>query len=135
MRRCAALALFLVASAAGAGDKPSVRPLDLKAVKLTHAGNAPEAAVAGFPEELAKVKALADAAGRDAVAKQVDFAKEKVVVFAWQGSGGDRLVPELKTDGGKVIAVFTYSPGATDDLRPHGFAFSIPKDAVAEVKK
>ena len=135
MRHCAALALFLVASAAGAGDKPSVRALDLKAVKLTHAGNAPEAAVAGSAEELAKVKALADETSRGAVAKQVDFAKEKVVVFAWSGSGGDRLVPELKTDGGKVLVTFTSAAGATDDLREHGFVFAVPKDAVVIIKK
>ena len=30
-------------------------------------------------------------AGLDAIAKEVDFKKQIVLVFAWQGSGGDKL--------------------------------------------
>lgn len=135
MRLAALTALCLFAPALGAADKAGVRPLDLGSLKLKHAGNAPEAFAAGSAEDLAKLKPLAGNADLGALAKQVDFTKEKVVVFAWQGSGGDKFAPDVKTDGGKVLAVFTYSPGVTDDLRRHGFAFAVPKDAAVEVKK
>jgi hypothetical protein len=65
--------------------------------------------------------------------KHVDFAKEKLVVFAWAGSGQDKLTPVLPTDGKK--AVFTYKVGATDDFHRHGAIFAVPKDATVEVKK
>jgi len=129
------LAVFALASVATAEDTPAIRKLDLKDVKLKHEGIALEPAIASTAEELAKVKAFVDDASRAAVKKQVDFAKEKVVVFSWSGSGGDEVTPELLTTGKKLVAVFKYKPGKTDDVQEHGLIVTVPKDAVVEVKK
>ena len=133
MRLLALLAAFTLVSVAVAEDKPAVRALDLKGVALKHDGNEPKPAEIKSAEELAKAGVFADAAGRDALKKQIDFAKEKLVVFAWSGSGGDKLTPSLAADGKKVA--FAYKAGLTDDIQRHGHAFAVPKDATVEVKK
>jgi hypothetical protein len=135
MRLLAMLAAFGLASAAAAEDKdkPAIRTLDLKGVKLKHEGNAPKPTEIASAEELAKAGVFEDAAGRDAIKKQIDFEKEKLVVFAWSGSGGDKLTSSLAADGKKVA--FAYRAGLTDDLRHHGFAYAIPRAATVEVLK
>jgi hypothetical protein len=115
--------------------KPEVRPLKDVKFAESEAFGVPKPLVISTADELAKSKAFADDAGREAAKKQVDFATEKLVVFAWSGSGRDRLTPELKTDGKKVTAVFAYKVGETDDLRRHAVAFVVPKDATVEVRK
>ena len=139
MRFFATLALLALVSAVSAQDtdKPAVRELDLKGVKLVlpERLTKPKPAEIRSAEELAKAKEFADDASRDAAKKQVDFAKEKLVVFAWAGSGQDRLTPNLVTDGKKVTATFTYKAGATDDFARHARVFAVPRDAAVEVKK
>ncbi len=49
---------------------------------------------------------------------QVDFDKQFVLVFAWKGSGQDRLDYEVLESFPEQI-VFKYKPGLTRDLRPH----------------
>lgn len=85
-------------------------------------------------EELAQSPAF-DATGRAAAKKAVNFAKEKLVVFAWSGSGRDQLTAELQTRGPKRVAVFRYRMGETDDLHRHTQAYAVPKDASVELKK
>ncbi len=63
----------------------------------------------------------------DAIKKQVDFTKEKLLLFAWGGSGQDRLAGKLSADG--KAAAFTYSPGRTRDFRRHVHLFVLPKNA------
>jgi hypothetical protein len=136
--RSAIAAAVLLAVPAFAEDKPQVRALVMKDVKLVQPkdfGAPPKAIEIKTADELAKSAAFADDAGRDAIKKQVDFTKEKLVVFAWSGSGGDQLTPELKADGKKLAAVFTYKVGETDDLRRHALAFVVPKDAEVKVVK
>jgi hypothetical protein len=60
----------------------------------------------------------------DAVAKEVNFKKEYVVVHAWSGSGGDKL--EMKVEGKKVT--FHRTLGRTRDLRRHLKVFALPND-------
>src|SRR5262245_51467254 len=85
-----------VASAADEKDK-LVREIDLKDIKVTP----PEKSVIGKPktikdaEELAKI--IPDEEQAAKVAKKVDFAKEKLVLFAWSGSGRDKLTASEKT--------------------------------------
>jgi hypothetical protein len=70
---------------------------------------------------------LAKAYGKDvadAVAKEVNFKKEYVVVYAWSGSGGDKL--EMKVEDKKVT--FSRSLGRTRDLRRHFKVFALPSD-------
>ncbi len=131
---CAAVAV-LFAVPVFADEPPDVRVLATKDVKFDHAkaGNAPKAVEFKSADELAKSELFADAAGRDAVKKQVNFEKEKLVVLVWSGSGGDKLTGALVKRGG--TAEFTYKGGATDDLRKHAHAFAVPKDAIVEVKK
>ncbi len=68
-------------------------------------------------------KAIPDVDTAAAIAKQVDFTNEVVLLFAWAGSGGDKLtMAEVKE-----AAVFTMAPGRTRDLRQHAKIFALPK--------
>lgn len=129
--RNAVCALVLLAGAASAEDKPAVRELAIKGVtgKYDNVGGAPKPVEVTSADELAQVKQLADDASRDALKKQLDFAKEKLVLCVWQGSGRDRLV----LGGDAKEATLTYSAGETDDLRRHLRAFAVPKDAKVKV--
>ena len=50
--------------------------------------------------------------------EQVDFKKQFVLVYAWRGSGQDRLEYDVAESYPEQI-VFRYTPGRTRDLRPH----------------
>lgn len=130
---CAVAVLFAVPPVLAENMAP--RALDVKGVTFDHAkaGNAPKAVEIRTADELTKSPLFADDASRSAVKKQVDFAAEKLVVFVWQGSGGDRLFSSATKDGTTVT--FSHKVGATDDLRKHAHAFAVPKDATVEVKK
>ena len=58
------------------------------------------------------------------LARQVDFAKESVVLFAWKGSGQDRL----KASTLNHQTVFSLEPGRTRDLREHVRAYALAKN-------
>jgi hypothetical protein len=128
MRTVLCAAAVLLAVPAFAEDKPAVRALETKDVKFDFArrGSQPRPVEIKTAEELAKSPLFKDDDGRDAIKKQVDFSKEKLVMFAWGGSGGDKLTGALLKDG---KASFTYTAGFTDDLRYHAHAFAVPKDA------
>lgn len=53
-----------------------------------------------------------------AISKTVDFEKQIVLLFAWKGSGQDRLQYVLKESLPEQV-MFSYKPGRTRDLRPH----------------
>lgn len=72
--------------------------------------SAEEAAPHFSEDELAKLK------------KQVDFDQQIVLVFAWKGSGQDRLTYEVLESYPEQV-VFTYKPGRTRDLRPHVYVY------------
>ena len=64
----------------------------------------------------------------------VDFDKQQLVIFAWQGSGQDRLHGFLH--GGKgAVANFNYNEGMTEDLRTHSVVYSMPKGTELKVHK
>lgn len=65
-----------------------------------------EAAEYFAEEELAKL------------ARQVDFKNQVVLVFAWQGSGQDKLDYAVAESFPEQV-MFTYRPGRTKDLRSH----------------
>jgi len=66
-----------------------------------------------FPEEdLAKLT------------QQVDFAERVVLVFAWRGSGGDRLEYAVAESYPEQV-FFTYRPGRTRDLVQHVRVYSL----------
>jgi hypothetical protein len=138
MRPVATLAVLLAASAAVAADdkdKAAIKPIPTTDLKLTFpkAGKPTEPAVIGSADELAKNEVVGGSAAE--LKKQVDFAKEKLVVFAWGGSGGDRVAADgLKTDGGKTTAAFALTRGLTRDFRMHFALFAVPKDAEVKVE-
>jgi hypothetical protein len=87
------------------------------------------------PMHIKDAKKLADVFSvkeeQAAIAKEVDFTKESLVVFAWSGSGGDKVTP----GGNDKEVKFTFVPGLTRDFRPHVHLFAIPKDAKLTVLK
>ena len=80
-------------------------------------------------EELAK--AIPDKEAQARVKKEVNFRREKLLFFAWAGSGGDRLTFDEKLAKGKKgpEAVFHFKRGLTRDLRAHHKLFAVPKKA------
>jgi hypothetical protein len=135
MRGAILAVLFLVVPALADNEKPAVRELPTKDVKVVavERGKATEPAEIKSADELAKSPLFADDASRDAVKKQVDFAKEKLVVFSWGGSGQDRIAGELKAEDKSATAVFTYTRGLTRDFRQHASLFAVPKDSKVTV--
>ena len=131
-----AVAVLLAAPVFACGEgPPEVRSLASKGVNFDHekGGNSPKAAEIKSAEELAKSPLFADDDGRSEIKKQVNFDKEKLVVFVWKGSGQDKLTGALVKRGG--TAQFTYTVGLTDDLRRHAHVFAVPKDAKVEMAK
>jgi hypothetical protein len=109
--------------------------LSMKDVKIVRDRNElpPGAVVIASADDLAKSRLFADDAGRDALAKQIDFANKKLVVFVWSGSGGDTITASVRGEAEDKIALFTYTRGETDDLRDHALAFAVPKDYEVKV--
>jgi len=69
-----------------------------------------------------------------ALNKAVDWKKQTVLVFAWRGSGQDKLVPEVEEAEDNVIVKFVYIRGFTRDLRPHTYVYAIRKGVKWETK-
>lgn len=66
------------------------------------------------------------------IADEVDFETQQVAVFAWQGSGEDRLMGRMPQAEG-AEATFTYLAGRTRDLKPHCSIFAMPQGANIQV--
>lgn len=60
----------------------------------------------------------------------VDFNKQQVVIFAWRGSGQDRLMGSQPSD---KKATFHYISGRTRDLRTHTAIYALPKGSSVKV--
>lgn len=128
------LALLVNGGVTEAGGKASTRAVDIKGLNLGEANgkvNAPT--VIANAEDLAK--AVPNKEAREAIAKLVDFGKEKLLFFAWSGSGGDRLGFSDAVVDGKPVVQIHYQPGKTFDLRPHHYLFATAKDATWELAK
>ena len=67
--------------------------------------------------------------------KKVDFNKQVALVFAWQGSGQDRLgyavadAPANEPVVRPEHVVFSFEPGRTRDLRSHAQVYALRNDA------
>lgn len=123
-----AVAILLVGSAAMADDKPAVKEIDTKDFKIMapRDGKATAPTEIKTADELAKNAMLKEAA--EAIQKHVNFQKEKLVLFAWWGSGQDRITSDDKSPG-----TFIYTLGFTRDYRMHVKLFVVPKDAAVKV--
>jgi hypothetical protein len=99
-------------------DAIAVKPLAFEAASLKHPlpiGSAKEAA-AYFPApDLTRLR------------REVDFSRQVVLLFAWRGSGQDRL-EYLEQTSPPGAVVFTYTPGRTKDLRAHHQVFVLRSD-------
>jgi hypothetical protein len=77
-------------------------------------------------EELAKV--FPNKETQEQIKKKVDFSTQKLVYFAWAGSGQDKVIPKVVEEGGKKSVIINLQPGRTKDLRPHAVLLAIAKD-------
>ncbi|MBM4153986.1 MAG: hypothetical protein FJ221_03045 [Lentisphaerae bacterium] len=73
-----------------------------------------------------------DAGNMTALAKQADFATQVVLVFAWRGSGQDRLNVAVAESYPEQV-FFTLRPGRTRDLREHVRIFALRKNVAWKV--
>ena len=85
------------------------------------------------PEALEKDPVLKDAAAD--LKKQIDFDKQKLLVFVWSGSGQDKLAVTAASKDGKTALAVEHTPGRTRDLRQHVKLFAVPRDAELPAKK
>jgi hypothetical protein len=65
--------------------------------------------------------------------KKVDFTKQLVLVFAWRGSGQDKLNYSVAESYPEQI-FFTYKRGRTRDLRPHVYVFALRSNVTWKAK-
>lgn len=130
MRARLHLASFALATMATslllAEETTSIPPIkEVKGVK-------PEASVfkASSARKPIVIKSEEDAAkhfAENAVAdlkKQVDFKNQIVLVFAWRGSGQDKLTHVVAESFPEQIT-FSLVPGRTRDLRPHVHVYAL----------
>jgi hypothetical protein len=134
MRTTLALTMLLVASFALTADdkekdKPTVKEIATKDLKIAFPkmGKATEPTAITSAEDLAKNPVVGAAA--DDIKKHIDFEKQKLLVFAWSGSGGDRITASIGANSdGKSIVFAEYLRGKTFDLRQHVKLYAVPKD-------
>lgn len=127
------LFLPLVGIANDAQNDSAVKELDLKGLKRDFPkGKIDMPAAIASVEELAKAFPEEDLQGR--LKKEVDFTKQKLVFFAWSGSGGDRMAFQVEKGEKAPAVVFQYTRGLTRDLRSHFHLYAVPKDATYRVE-
>ena len=127
-----AIALFPLITLA-AGTQPATSPATAPApaikelTSLTPTEAALKASSATKPLVLKSERDATDYFSKEDLAKltkQVDFTTQIVLVFAWQGSGQDKLDYSVAESYPEQIR-FTYTPGRTRDLRPHTGIYAV----------
>ncbi|MCU0703652.1 MAG: hypothetical protein MUF18_06725 [Fimbriiglobus sp.] len=137
MIRTLAATLFLVLITDSSADEkrlkePVVGIATDKADKIETKGGRPTVPVAIADEE-SLAKHIPDEGTRKRIAKLVDFKEQKLLVFAWQGSGADSLgVAILESFPEQVV--FTHKPGRTFDLCPHIKLYAIRSNVTWSAK-
>ena len=90
------------------------------------------------PIELASAeaaKAYFEGDALDALNKQVDWKKQTVLVFAWKGSGGDKMSTDvIEGEDKRLVVQFIFTAGLTRDLRPHIYVYAVNNDLKWQVK-
>jgi len=105
-----------------------VRAIDLKGMDLGDVTQVCE----NMPIVIRNVDELYDAIGDEGIAGaiegQIDFTREMLLYFRWEGSGEDRIrVTPARTSSGREVN-FVFRPGMTLDLRPHHGLFAVEND-------
>ncbi len=135
---------FCLVSPAPAEDEPplfqEIEGLTVPQVKFPEGDGVaiPGAFELQKPLEIVKRKELKAIFGKGKdmmlLRKRVDFEKQKMLLFRWNGSGKDSLtVRPAGKDQAKPKLFFDYAPGLTRDARFHAKMFLMPKDAQWEV--
>ena len=75
-----------------------------------------------------------DADALEALKKEADFQKQFLLVFAWKGSGGDKLNYAIAESFPEQI-FFSLVPGKTDDLCGHVHVFALRSNVSWSTKK
>jgi len=72
-------------------------------------------------------KFISDAPTRKKVLGAIDFQTHVLLLFAWQGSGGDKIAAKIVEETPQEIR-FTMKAGATDDIRQNVQLFAVAKE-------
>ena len=83
-----------------------------------------------IPSEKHLAELIADKDVQAAILKQVDFKKERLLLFRWAGSGFDRLTPVAGQPG---EATFEFVAGPSDEILTHAKLFAVPAKAKVKV--
>ena len=130
-RLLAAAALLALVAPAPADDKKEEKKVKEAIVEIavdkadkieTKGGKATAPTAVTSDKELEK--AIPDEDTRKRIAKLVDFKEQVLLVFAWEGSGQDKIEYVVLESFPEQIR-FSYKPGATDDLRRHVKLFAL----------
>ena len=107
---------------------PAIKEIDMvKGLTPGKPGGATKPTKVSNAEELEKLVPAKE--NRDELLKKVDLKKQYLLVFAWAGSGGDRLSHKLD----KNEVTFSYKRGLTRDLRRHLKVYALAKDTKYKV--
>ncbi len=124
---------LLLGQAPEPGELPAVTQLDAKPEQSVFDDATRQKPIELASAEDAKKYFTGDAL--DALNKVVNWDKQIVLIFAWKGSGQDKLTTEVEEAPDKSLTVnFIYKPGMTRDLRPHLHVFALRKDVTWKVK-
>jgi hypothetical protein len=128
MTKYAALCLAALALHAElcADDDPeprakAVKPREIVVTGLP-AGRGSYDAPTSIPSEKHLAEIVADNDVRAAILKQVDFRKERLLLFSWAG-GDDRLTP---VEGKPGEAAFEFVAGPSEEILTHAKLFAVP---------
>jgi hypothetical protein len=119
-------------------DKPEPPPksIPVRKIKIEGVtwpiGRPQEPLIINSQKKLAEV--FDDEASQAAVLKLLNLEKERLVVFHWQGSGGDKLELVSANAEEQILTTFVYRRGLTRDLRPHLHLYVVPQDAKFNVQ-
>ncbi len=125
-------AVAVLALSAKADATPPIVQLD----GIQPQANIFEAASRTEPLVIKSKEQAAEQFGPQALAKLeevVDFDEQFVLVFAWRGSGQDKL-DYLVAESFPEQITFNYTPGRTRDLRPHVYIFALRNNVTWSVR-
>jgi len=125
------LALLLGGLLSNANAIEPIKEVDVKPTAAVF-----EAASRKAPLKITSTDDLAKYFGEEAVAKikkSVDFEEQIILVFAWRGSGQDKLNYDVAESFPEQI-FFRILPGRTRDLRPHTHVFALRSNVTWSMK-
>lgn len=136
MRSVLCAVVVVVTVPAFAVEGSVVRKFDTKNLGIT----APDSDDSGPAQTVIRsaddlLTAIPDATSREAIKKQVDFTKEKLVVIAWRGSSSSAATANVSRCGKTVFFTVVTSDPALADWRPHVAVFAVPVDMAVEAPR